>query len=168
MKNESRLAVALWGPIVQPDTSLGLLAHSYLDRPVTAGAFAALAHLRRERFKQVYIMSQGSVEVERAAGRWLQTNNFAAQSGLSHFDVFHNADDSEVARCCLELGVTHYVDCRVGAMSEMHRVSYFYLLNPHFEEARSSFALHHTIVSLEWKKLVVRLADGLPVWKKYE
>ena len=168
MKNEPRLAVALWGPIVCPDASLGLLAHSYLDRPVTDGAFAALAQfLAKKTFKRVYIMSQGSVDVERAAGRWLQNHGFADQTGLSLLDVFHNTNDSGVAACCSELGVTHYVDCRVGAMTEMRSVSYFYLLRPSFEESRSHTALYSTLISADWPRLARRLGDGLPVWRHH-
>lgn len=108
---------------------------AFLARPEIPSAIACLARASKERFqKKVFVISKRSRKTRPLALRWLFVNGFFDRLGIPREHVHFCETQDQKAPLCEQLGVTHFVDNRLGVLRHMHAVENRCLLNATEEE----------------------------------
>ena len=128
-------------------------------RPID-GAFAGLARLKARGFHVVVISicKRGQVWLAR---RCLREFHFHEHTGIPIDDVHYCSGHGSKAPKCLELGVTRFVDDKLGVLSTLQSVSHRYLFQgrqPEIDKCPNREELLKTVGRVEsWEDLLTDL-----------
>jgi hypothetical protein len=137
-QNEDILGVDIGGVLISKagdGTDTSFFTDRFLETPMVADAFEALARLSRERFgADIHLVSKCGPRTQAKTKLWLAHHRFEEITGISSECVHFCRERRDKAPICARLGVTHFIDDRLDVLAYLTSVSRRYLFMPENEE----------------------------------
>ena len=138
------------------NTTNSMIGRNYLKATAVPDSFRLIGLLNERAFQnQVYLVSKCQEEMERKIREWLKHHNFHEETGVPEDHLKFCRDLSDKLPICTELGITHFVDDRLEALSYLvGQVRKLYLFNPKEKEmAKWRNILKHVKTTDNWPEL---------------
>lgn len=114
------------------DNGVSMLTENWRSTPFEPGALASLARLNTSSAfaGRIYLVSKCGPKIEGRTRTWLLEQKFFALTGIDRRHLYFVRERSEKARLCRYLGVTDFVDDRLGVLLNLDIPGTRYLYAP--------------------------------------
>ncbi len=142
----------------------GVLFHPLLGYPMEGAIQTVKKIVESKVYAQIYIISKPAI-TSKFSHFWMSANDFWSKTGLDENNLRYVKSWQEKAILSKELGVTHFVDNRIGVLHHMHSVRHLFLFRPAWWELKTNADLNRVTIAKDWSMLG-RLLLEYPTLKK--
>ena len=118
-------------------TDTSFFSDQFLETPMVTDAFATLARLSQERFRDdIHLVSKCGPRTQAKTKLWLAHRRFEEITGIPLAQVHFCRERRDKAPICKRLGVSHFIDDRLEVLGYLTTVSQRYLFMPDEQETQ--------------------------------